>query len=188
MHAYFAAMSLGYATSFMLGVASFMDRSWNRASVSLLYVLYTTDVVACSRGVICMRSIPAKNVMRHHLPVIVMLTRLLYDHWMSPELARVDALDLIVASLGLTSANEAVWVGSRFLSKPCIDGVWYPRLHTSLTTCMLAQVIACTGYGGGILLYTQSRYQIEGFCVLLSLSCVQIPLFINASSRLLKKK
>jgi hypothetical protein len=129
---YRALMCAGYSASFVLGVLTYLDAAFANVATRLIFVLYTVDCVGCCVGVTCMRSIPAKNVLYHHVPCLVNLLPVLYFQ----HTGRGDYYQdfpWIIAAMNVTSCNEAVWVGSTFLSQATLAGKPYRVAHACVT-------------------------------------------------------
>jgi len=177
-------MGAGYAASCVLGVLLYEDVAYMRPAATLLWVLYTVDSLGCCFGITCMRSIPAKNVLYHHVPAILICTPVMYAENFGYE-GWYNEFYQIVAAANVTSGNESMWVISSFFSKETLEGKPYKFLHSCITTCALAQYVVvagavCLSYRG------EERPQVllPMFAILTSIISTQIPLLVNVVTRL----
>jgi len=182
-------MCAGYVISFGLGVATYVDPDVTIYALTDLWVMYFIDSVQCVRGYTCMRSIPVNDVLRHHVPFLCLAFPLVSAYWgygmYAPEFA---AMHLMVAPVACTSINESIWVGSNYFSEAFLATKWYSVLHTSVTVAALAHVIGVGGYS--ILIFIQANPPLMFWPLLIGalicLTCVQIPLLLRASRRLVR--
>ena len=195
-------MFLGYTWCFIYGVHSFINESKCPWVVMLLFEVYTNDVFFCCCGIRCMGSIPAQNVILHHVPVLGMLLRFMIIYH-TELLSRVQMstihdlgisitpitseemslINLVISSVSSTSVNEALWVGTHFLSRETLAGYTYRKFHACVTTAVLAQVIVILSYVCVRLLQISDTFNVDCAMAIISLRYIQIPLFINASKR-----
>jgi hypothetical protein len=97
-----------------------------------------------------------------------------------------DDLHWMLASLNVTSGNEALWVASSFFSPETLAGKPYRIGHACVTACALAQFIAVSGVLGLTHLGDDRPPFVIGqlLAVLVSIATIQLKLFVNVLGRL----
>ncbi len=188
---YKCVMAFLYGVSCALGVATYCDPNWSVPALTLLWFLYVIDSICCANGITCMRAIPARKVLLHHLPPICCVAPVLYCYWVCAAPASIIQTPyLAVAALSTTSGNEAVWVLSSFFSEQFIESKMYRRSHTTLTSMVLLQAISFGGYDCFKALFLREntpKLMVPVYSGMLgSLMFIQTPLFFAALKRLSK--
>jgi hypothetical protein len=130
-----------------------------------------------------MRSIPPKNVLCHHIPVLLITIPVLYAETVDNGCYR--EFHQILAAASVTSGNESLWVMSNFFSKETLEGKLYKGFHACVTTCALTQFI---GVAGSISL-SHVRNEpppvaLTLLAILASIATIQLPLLVNVLYRL----
>ena len=182
---YKAMMCLGYSASFVVGMLTYFDAAYAFTATCLISGLYTIDSMGCCFGVTCMRSVPAKNVLYHHLPALCICLPGLYFQ-QTGRAYYYDDLHWVFAAANVTSFNEALWVASSFFTPETLAGKPYRIGHACVTTCVLAQFIVVSGVTSLTHLSDDRPLIVVAqlYGILVSIVTIQLKLFVNVVGRL----
>lgn len=186
------AMFAGYVYAYILGfrclcspfgtleATSFASANavWSVVYLTLIYAVDAT-LAASPLHWCCMRSIPPKNVLQHHLPFVVGMlpTVMLYVKYYDDFYAAVNASPvccLYMAAGCLTSSNEALWVGSSFFTSRMLASKSYRVGQKLMAFVCLSQFILVGGIGALGSAWEMARYIRAGELVFVR-GCMVVP-------------
>lgn len=173
-------------------------------AIVLLPSVYLIDslLAACPLRWCCMRGIPARNVLKHHIPFLLgmtpsaFLTIFAYHEFRTCLLA-TNACVTYMAAGCITSINEALWVASSFFPQSWIMDRRYKLAQMSTAFSCLSQFIAIGAVSAAVSCWDLIRYMsknehlavrlcmfIPNFAFFLVVPFVQIPLWHGALRRI----
>ena len=151
-------------------------------AISVLTGVYAADAALAASPLhwCCMRSIPPKNVVQHHVPFVVGMAFPLVLAISFPEptrqaLVATPACMTYMASGCLTSSNEALWVVSSFFTPATLDGKPYRVGQKLSALCALTQFILLGGVSAVLATVSLLRFMAKGELVFVR-ACMVVPM------------
>mmetsp|Transcript_17294 Transcript_17294/g.20363 ORF Transcript_17294/g.20363 Transcript_17294/m.20363 type:complete len:242 (+) Transcript_17294:56-781(+) len=152
-----------------------------QVSVFVLSLVYAVDALLAASPLrwCCMRSIPPKNVVTHHVPFVigmlpsVMLALFFKKDFTIALLATPFSMTYMAAGC-LTSSNEALWVASSFFTPNMLNSKIYRVGQKLFALCALTQFILIGGVSAFMAASSLVPYIMAGELVFVRM-CMVVP-------------
>mmetsp|Transcript_19833 Transcript_19833/g.44969 ORF Transcript_19833/g.44969 Transcript_19833/m.44969 type:complete len:243 (-) Transcript_19833:213-941(-) len=172
-------------------------------AIQALTYIYAVDASLAASPLhwCCMRSIPPRNVLVHHIPYVLGMAPSVYLVWTGGTrffdcLVSTPTAMTYMGAGCLTSSNEALWVASSFFTNEMLESKSYRVGQKLFALAALSQFLVIGGLSAGFTIHRLSGAMLDGQDVLIRalmlIPCVaffcivpfvQIPLLIGAWGR-----